>query len=83
MMYHGYGMGMGAAWTLIAFAIGLPTLLIVVGMILAQVRRSPVQPAPSDPIPGAERILADRFAQGQIDADEYAHRLRTLRAERR
>ena len=81
MMYHQYGMGVG--WTLIVLAIVLPTLLLVVGLIVTQVQRFPVQPPSADPTPGAERILADRLAQGQIDADEYALRLRTLRAERR
>ncbi|MEU8660385.1 SHOCT domain-containing protein [Actinoplanes philippinensis] len=28
----------------------------------------------------AERILADRFAHGEIDADEYRQRLATLRS---
>jgi len=81
MMYHQYGMGAG--WALIVLAIVLPTLLLVVWLIVTQVQRVLVQPPSADPTPGAERILADRLAQGQIDTDEYALRLRTLRAERR
>ncbi|WP_245204378.1 SHOCT domain-containing protein [Kitasatospora sp. RG8] len=30
--------------------------------------------------PTAEQVLAERFARGEIDADEYRHRLDTLRA---
>ncbi len=37
-------------------------------------------PAPS-PVP-AEQILAERFARGEIDEDEYWQRMTTLRAGR-
>src|SRR5919198_1122304 len=30
--------------------------------------------------PDPERILAERFANGEIDEDEYRHRLQTLRS---
>nr|BFE71922.1 hypothetical protein GCM10020092_052230 [Actinoplanes digitatis] len=80
-MYHGYGMGMG--WALIVFAVVVPTLLAALWLFITQLQRSPDVPAASDPLPGAERILADRLAHGEIDADEYAQRLRALRAERR
>lgn len=36
-------------------------------------------PAPPPAPPTAEQILADRFARGEIDADEYRQRLDTLR----
>jgi len=36
-------------------------------------------PAPPPPPPTAEQVLADRFARGEIDADEYRQRLDTLR----
>jgi putative membrane protein len=85
MMYHGYGMGAG--WALIIFAMVLPALLIVGGLILAQIQRNPVQPYVPGPSPDsasdAERILADRLARGEIDGDDYSQRLRTLRAGRR
>jgi putative membrane protein len=35
----------------------------------------PATPAPATP----EQVLADRFARGEIDADEYHQRLDTLR----
>jgi putative membrane protein len=38
-------------------------------------RSSPARPAP----PTAEQVLAERFARGEIDADEYRQRLDTLR----
>lgn len=36
-------------------------------------------PAPPPPPPTAEQVLADRFARGEIEADEYHQRLDTLR----
>jgi putative membrane protein len=34
------------------------------------------------PLPEAERVLADRFARGDIDAEEYEQRLHILRGSR-
>lgn len=73
MMYHGYGMGAG--WTLIVLAVVLPTLLLVTGLVLAGFHRASGSAAPD-----AERLLADRLARGEIDAEDYEQRLRTLRA---
>ncbi|MCU7724880.1 SHOCT domain-containing protein [Actinoplanes sp. KI2] len=76
MMYHGYGMDAG--WSLILFAVLLPALLLGVGLVVAQFQR-----APHAVEPDAERVLADRLARGEIDAEDYEQRLRTLRATRR
>jgi putative membrane protein len=80
MMYYGHGMGAG--WILIIFAVALPALLLAAGLAIALLRHVPVEPAvPVGPTwRGAEQILADRFARGEIDAEEYERRLRTLRA---
>jgi putative membrane protein len=78
-----YGHHMGAGWTLIAFAVLLSTLLIAAGLIISRVRRQPFEPPVADPIPEAERVLADRFARGEIDTDEYEQRLHVLRARHR
>jgi putative membrane protein len=81
MMFYGHGMGMG--WGLMGFVVVLPILLIAAGLLLVQLRRTPGTPAGPDPVPDAERVLADRFAHGEIDSEEYEQRLRTLRAARR
>ena len=80
-MYYGHGMGVG--WSLLVFAIVLPALLIVAGLIAVQFRRNPAGPPASDPVPDAERVLADRFARGEIETEDYEQRLRTLRAAHR
>ncbi|GAA3023566.1 hypothetical protein GCM10020229_38610 [Kitasatospora albolonga] len=78
------------------WAIGLMTvsMVLVLGLIivvgLALVRRLdrtpqqhpgalPTHTAPPDP----EQLLAERYAKGEIDTDEYRHRLETLRQEQR
>jgi putative membrane protein len=81
MMYYGHGMGVG--WSLIVFAVVLPILILAAVVIVSQLRRTPAASVSPDPVPGAERVLADRFARGEMDAEEYEQRLRTLRAARR
>jgi putative membrane protein len=82
MMYYGHGMDAG--WTLIMFAVVLPALLIAGGLILVQLRRGPAEPpADAEPLHEAEEVLANRFAHGEIQTEEYEHRLHTLRAGRR
>ena len=81
MMYYGHGMGVG--WSLIVFAVLLPILILAAVVIVNQLRSAPAAPVSSDPVPDAERVLADRFAHGEMDAEEYELRLRILRATRR
>jgi putative membrane protein len=77
-----YGHGMGAGWSLIVFVVVLPLLLIAAGFVGTLIRHSPDSPARPGPAPDAERVLADRFARGEIDAEEYEGRLHVLRAAR-
>lgn len=79
MMYHdGWGPG---AWIAVAFLM-LVFWAVVVGAIVAVVRSDRTrrggegQPPAND----AERILAERFARGEIDDDEYTRRRDLLRA---
>ena len=84
-MMYGYGNGIGG-WGYALTAIGMILFWgAVIYGIVALVRyarrdapqgREPVGP----PIPEPERLLAGRFARGEIDEDEYHQRLTTLRA---
>ncbi|GIF16360.1 SHOCT domain-containing protein [Actinoplanes teichomyceticus] len=70
MMYdHPHLTASGSAWLLVVLA-----LLLVSALVAAVIRR----PAHRDH--GAEKVLADRFARGEIDAEEYEQCLHTLRA---
>jgi len=82
MMDHGYGMGAG--WLLLVLAVMLTGLVFAAVLIPLQGRRHPAGPvAGVESLGEAEQILADRFARGEIDAEEYEQRLHTLRAGRR
>jgi len=80
MMYYGHGMGAG--WTLIVLAVVVPALILAIVLPLIQNRPASHGPVAARPLPDAERVLADRFARGEIDAEEYEQRLHTLRAAR-
>jgi putative membrane protein len=81
-MMHYYDPGMGAGgWVLMA--LGLVAFWGLVIALILTVNRvwngpRPVGPGTGDP----ERVLADRFARGDIDAEEYERRLRILRDPR-
>lgn len=75
--WHG-GWGWGA-WLAMSLAMVVFWGLLLWGIIT--IARS----ASGDPPPGGdpERILAERFARGEIDEDEYRRRLDTLRSPAR
>ena len=77
MMRDGYGLGAGG-W-LLMWLLGLTVVTLVVVAVGAAVR--PVTRARLTAPPPAERILGARFARGEINADEYARRLRALRSQ--
>ena len=53
--------------------------LVVVGIVGLLRLATPTGPAPEATTTDAERILAERFARGEITADEYGDRLERLR----
>lgn len=88
-MMWGYGMGW-AYWLGMGVTMVLLWGLIIVG-ILALVRHSGgthnagrAQPPVGGPVhpERPEEILAERFARGEIDDEEYQRRLKVLRAGR-
>ena len=84
-MMYGYGNPAGGwGYALVAVSMILFWGAVIYG-ILALVRytrrdglQGPETAGP--PAPGPERLLAERFAHGEIDEDEYRQRLTTLRA---
>ena len=72
---NGFGWGMmGVGWVMGFILIGV----LVWAIVQATSRSS--EPAAPTSARSAEAILADRFARGEIDDDEYRRRLDTLRA---
>ncbi|BFV60628.1 hypothetical protein KCMC57_up57320 [Kitasatospora sp. CMC57] len=80
---NGWGFGLMTVGLLLVLA-----LLIVCGLALFRhLDRLPQQRPGSWPPPTAapdpEQVLAERYARGEIDTDEYRHRLETQRQGRR
>jgi putative membrane protein len=73
MFWYGNGMG-GWGYTLMTIGTVLFWGLVIAGVILL-VRYLARDPRITDP----ERILAERFARGEIDEEDYRSRLTTLR----
>ncbi|WP_157442012.1 SHOCT domain-containing protein [Actinoplanes awajinensis] len=71
MMYNSpHMLGMGSGWVMILLSLGVLAIALV-GLFAW----NPPRPGRL----GAEQVLADRFARGEIDAEEYQQRLYTLR----
>lgn len=68
------------AWGWVAMTVGMALfwgLLITLAVVLVRgLNRSADQA--SVPRPSPERLLAERFARGEIDEDDYRRRLATL-----
>ncbi len=79
MMWFGWGPGSWVAWLLM-------TLMMLVfwggliALVVWAIRRSG---RPSEPRNDAESILEERFARGEIDAEELESRRKALRAGKR
>ena len=76
--HDGWGPG---AWIAMGFVM-LVFWTIVVGAIIAIVRSDRLRDREHPPsrLHDAERILAERFARGEIDANEYKERRDVLRS---
>ncbi|BAD60555.1 MULTISPECIES: SHOCT domain-containing protein [Nocardia] len=83
MFWYGDGMS-GWGYGLMTVGMVLFWALVIVGVILTvRYLAQPSAPVGGAPIvrPSAEQVLAERFARGEIDADEYHQRLATLRGD--
>lgn len=72
-----------AFWPVFPLTFGLFWLAVLAGAYLLWRRtsRRPAPPAPADPLAGARTILAERFARGEIDEDDYHLRMSALRQD--
>jgi putative membrane protein len=91
-MMYGYGEPV-TGW---GYALGITLMIVFCGALIAAItaavrylgrghqdRFPPEPPGPASQPPGAEQVLADRFARGEIDAEEYRQLLEILREGRR
>lgn len=76
MFWHGHAMGVWGMWYLTIGAAVLVALAIAIAVALSRPDRRSAGPTP-------QQVLADRFARGEIDEDEYRSRLEVLTGGRR
>jgi len=74
--WGGWGFGLMGIGMLLVWVLVIVGLVILIRYLVRGDRRS--APTPAAP-PTPERILAERFARGEIDEEEYHRRLDTLR----
>ena len=82
-MMNGGGGGIGWIGPVIGLVVTVGFFGLIAWAVVALTRR-PDQPAASTPAamrPGPDEVLAERFARGEIDADEYEQRRTVLRSQ--
>ncbi len=81
MYWYGHEMsGWGYPLTLIGMAVFWAAVIYGIVVLVRYTGRSRRQAGDPGRAPSAEQLLAERFARGEIDEDEYRRRLATLRA---
>ncbi|HCU93406.1 MAG TPA: hypothetical protein DHU96_12005 [Actinobacteria bacterium] len=83
MYWYGHGMGWGYGLMMISFLVFWALVIVAIVLLVRHFGRAGQQPGPAPhapPTTTAEQLLAERFARGDIDEEEYQRRLNTLRA---
>ncbi|UGT72393.1 SHOCT domain-containing protein [Nocardia gipuzkoensis] len=80
MFWYDHDMsGWGYAWMGIGMVVFWAVLITGFVLLVKYATQTGRTQPPGQPPPTAEQILAERFARGEIDRDEYLKRLETLR----
>ncbi|MFI2205564.1 SHOCT domain-containing protein [Streptomyces sp. NPDC020192] len=86
MFWYGHGMNGWGWFVMLLGTVLFWVLIIAVGILLFRALARPARPGAeyhtwqrTPPVSGPEQILAERYARGEIDEEEYRRRLATLR----
>ena len=86
MWNGGYGGGWGWGWIVTAVVLVVLFALVITAIVLAVRYLSGGSghrgPGSAQQARGAEEVLGERFARGEIDEDEYRRRMTTLQEHR-
>lgn len=78
---NGWGFGLMTVAMLLFLGLVVVAIVLLVRHLVHSPQHVPgAHPVPPPERPSPEQLLAERFARGEIDADEYRHRLATLRS---
>ncbi|MGA5411871.1 SHOCT domain-containing protein [Streptomyces lavendulocolor] len=80
MFWFGHGV---SGWGWFAMSVGMIAfwaLIIAAAVLLLRTLSRATEPTPSPVAPSPEQLLAERFARGHIDEEDYRRRLDALRA---
>lgn len=74
--------GWGYGWMAISMVVFWGLIIAGIVVLVHYLARSeqPRGGPPADRAPSPEQVLAERFARGEVDEEEYHRRLETLRA---
>jgi len=82
MWGHGWGTWFLMSVVMVLFVVALITAIVVAIRYLGASDRASMAPPHVYARPWPENLLAERFARGEIDEDEYRRRLSLLRLHR-
>ena len=82
MMWYGDGMdGWGGAFLIVMGVLVLVPVIAATAVLIRHLGRGSPLDGDVQSRPPTEQLLHERFARGEIDAEEYRRRLDTLRSE--
>ncbi|MEV0533557.1 SHOCT domain-containing protein [Kitasatospora sp. NPDC050463] len=77
---NGWGFGLMTVAMLLFLGLVVVAIILLVRHLVDSPQHVPgAHHSPPPERPAAEQLLAERFARGEIDADQYRRRLETLR----
>jgi putative membrane protein len=78
LLAHGHWGGMMAGWWWIWVVVAVFSIVMIGALALIVRSVTSASGAPDDGARSARRILAERYARGEISTEEYEERRRTL-----